>query len=700
MSRPVVFAAFALVLASPAWGDAVASTGPGDLAQGMAGRWNGPRALELIDRTVERRAGWTARGGLEDYTARARGHIYFLYDLGRNTERHLIKADLLALEVYWQAPGRNRQLIVGRQERKVLPTNIRYHLDHLTVVMDNYGDRIFMGEGAEVRDVLHPAAAGAVDVYEYRLADSLTLMLPDREVRVYRLMVRPRDPGLPGVVGSLYVDRGTADIVKMDFTFTAAAYIDETIDYINVQLENALWHGRHWLPYRQSVELRREFPVLNFPAGSVIRAELGIRDYEFNSGLPSGFFNGPSVASLPRSRLDEFEFDAGLYDALDPQVAVTPPSLEEIRQEATRMVSESYLQNVRPFRLAVSGASSVLRFRRAEGLYVGPGFSFGFPRGGELLLLGGYAVGAERFEFDGRLTGPVMGSVRLDMSVYIDRVEDAAPWPASSGAVATLAAALDGEDYREPYWSSGAGLKLGWPWLGGRASAGFSYEEWEAADLAADRVVGDHRRVRVLDEGEVVSFELRLERPSVAGVEAVGGASWALGLEAASPSVGGEFEYVFATARAEYVWTDVAGLDVRLAGAAGAAGGGRLPAQRLFPAGGRGTVRGYDFHRFIGNLYGAGSLELARSIAYPIVSAVAFADVGWTGIEGNSGRRAVEVWNEAGTAAEASDGVLVSAGAGLGLFFDIIRVELARGLRQDGAWELIFRARREFWDWL
>ncbi|HSG81337.1 MAG TPA: BamA/TamA family outer membrane protein [Gemmatimonadota bacterium] len=663
--------------------------------------WNGSRALELIDRAIERRARWGDEGDLQDYRAQATGHIYFLYDLGRNTERHLIKADQLALDLYWQAPGRSRQLITGRREQKTLPTNIRYHLDHLTVVLDNYADRIHMGEGAEVRDVLHPAASSAPDFYDYRLADSLSLLLPEREVRVYKVEVRPRRPALPALVGAIYLDQATADIVRLEFTFTAAAYIDETVDYINVHLENAMWQGRYWLPYRQGIELRREFEVLKFPAGSIIRAELSIRGYEFNSGIPANFFRGPAIATLPRNLLDDYEFEDGLYDALDPGVALIPPSLEAIREEATRLVTDRYLQKIKPFQLAVPGASSVLRFRRAEGLYAGPGVNFGLPRGGELLLLGGYAVGAERFEIEGRLRGPLWGSARIELPVYIDQVADATPWTASSGAVATLAAGFDGEDYREPYWNSGLGLAVSWPWLGSRARVAAAYEEWEAAGLEAQKLFTDFRPVRQLDDGAVFRLELGLRRPPVAAIEAVGGIHWDVRLDAASPSLGGDFEYVLGAVSGAQYWPGlVAGFGLQLSGAAGAVGGGSIPAQRLFPAGGRGTVRGFDFHRFVGNLYASIGAELRRDIYYPFLSASLFAEAGWVEIEGASAAEAVSRWNRTGAAAGPSDGALVGAGVGVGLFFDILRLDLARGLTDDGVWELVFSVRREFWDWL
>jgi hypothetical protein len=663
--------------------------------------WNSPRVRALVERAIERRAGWASDGELVDYQAHARGHIYFLYDLGRSTERHLIKADQLALDLYWHTPDRTRQLIVGRRDEKVLPTNIRYHLDHLTVVMDNLGDRIRLGEGSEVRDAPHPAAPGALDFYDYRLADSLTLVLPDREVRVYQVDVRPRNPNGPGLVGSLFLDRATADIVRMDFTFTAASYLDETLDYFNIRLENALWEGRYWLPYRQGIELRREVKFVQFPAGGIIRAEFKISDYEFNTGIAENFFRGPSVVALPEASLESFEFEEGLYDALDPAVAASPPSMEEIRDQATRIVTEDYLQKAEGLRLAVPGFSSVLRLRRAEGFYAGPALGHRVA-GGSSLTLGGYAFGAERGQLQELVRFFLAPSLEIEGGFYYQYVTDVSPWPASSGVIATLATLIDGEDYREPYWVTGLRLTLrkalGWA----RGSVSASFEEWEPATLASHGMIDrSYREVRELDRGENAALAVALRKEPVMALEAVGGVSWGLQVEAASHSILGDFEYVHTAARGEVLWPEVVlRVGVRLSGAAGGVWGGGIPAQRLFPAGGRGTVRGYSFHRFVGNLYGAAGLEFSRPIYHPFVSLALFADLGWVGIEGAGAAGAVDRWNRVGRPAAAADGALVGIGAGLGLVYDILRVELARGLRQGGIWELVVRVRPDFWDWL
>ena len=109
-----------------------------------------------------------------NFQADARLYVYFYLDRPDTGERNLVKTDQLALEVLWASPDRVKQRIVGWRDEKSLPTNINYHLDHLTVVLENFGDEIRLGDGDEVRGVPHPAAAGAEAVYDYRLADSLT----------------------------------------------------------------------------------------------------------------------------------------------------------------------------------------------------------------------------------------------------------------------------------------------------------------------------------------------------------------------------------------------------------------------------------------------------------------------------------------------------------------------------------------------
>jgi hypothetical protein len=285
---------------------------------------------------------------------------------------------------------------------------------------------------------------------------------------------------------------------------------------------------------------------------------------------------------------------------------------------------------------------------------------------------------------------------------YMERTDDAAAWPPTSGAVATVSALVSGEDYREPYWTRGGRFSVTHQAAPFRARALLAWESWTPASLEANDVIeGSYRPVRELDEGEAIWASLEFERPPEVAVEAVGGGTWAVRVEGATSKFAGDFSYLQATLRGDYFWPTVVGaVGVRVNGAAGAVAGDLIPSQRLFPTGGRGTVRGYAFHRYIGNLYGAAGVELSGAIRYPFVSLAVFGDIGWAGTEGDEVDRAIGVWNRVGAPAGPAPGALLGVGAGVGLVYDVIWLELARGVTQNGLWEFVFRVRSEFWGWL
>src|SRR3989441_10812439 len=101
-------------------------------------------------------------------------------------------------------------------------------------------------------------------------------MLPEREVRVVTLRVRPKDFGLPRIVGTLYLDAETADLVRMAFNFTPRSYLDAELEDVSIVLDNALWERRYWLPYRQELEIRRRPEWLAVPGRGILLPGGGI----------------------------------------------------------------------------------------------------------------------------------------------------------------------------------------------------------------------------------------------------------------------------------------------------------------------------------------------------------------------------------------------------------------------------------------
>ena len=127
--------------------------------------WDAPEAIALARRAVDQRAAVEADSPLRSYRTRAHGFVFFLAQVGEGLTEppRLIKADELDVEVYWQAPDRSKQVVLGWRDGAFLPTDIEYHRDHLGIVTNNFGDLIRIGEGDEVRDVPHPLSPGGLE---------------------------------------------------------------------------------------------------------------------------------------------------------------------------------------------------------------------------------------------------------------------------------------------------------------------------------------------------------------------------------------------------------------------------------------------------------------------------------------------------------------------------------------------------------
>src|SRR5687768_12471409 len=257
------------------------------LSIGSGQEWNGDSALALARRATARRERAAGDTALRDYKAQAHGFVFFLGQFGEGLTQppRLVKADQLELEVYWKAPQLSKQRIIGWRDRAELPTDINYHRDHLGIVQNNFGTAIRLGEGDEVRDVPHPLGPDGPAVYDFALGDTTTIVLPQRAVRVAALRVRPKQFSGAAIVGTLFLDLESADLVRMAFNFTARAYLDPQLEDVSVVLDNALWEGRFWLPYRQEIEIRRRATWLDIPARGIIRGRWEIDGYLFNVGL-------------------------------------------------------------------------------------------------------------------------------------------------------------------------------------------------------------------------------------------------------------------------------------------------------------------------------------------------------------------------------------------------------------------------------
>ncbi len=656
--------------------------------------------MEVVRRAVRARSHAYADPSLRHFHATAQGHVYFLGEF--RGEREVVRADQVALDIRWQAPDRALQTIVGRRHEARWPHRIRYHIDHLSLILDNFGDRIRLGEGEEVWNALHPAAPGATAVYEYRLADSLEIRVRDRTAQVYRLDVRPTHPDRPGVVGSMFVDRASGAIARLRLTFTGAAYRDPQLERITLDLRSALWEGRYWLPAEQEVEIRRSLAWLAFPIESVIRTRITVLDYDLDS--PPSFPLGPGqrVASLPPVALEAFDgWREPLYGGpLEPGDR-SDRDLERAVREARALVKPSALLGSERLRLSLPRASDGLRARRAEGVLVGGGGAWAIDDATELSFWGGYPTASGRPEARISLER-IGGGQTVSVQLGLRDLADAGYFAAASGVVQTVALALDGEDYSDPFFEDGGRIAVAREAPGARIEIGLSARRQRRASLAVETVLATRtfRPVRPIDEGELVALDIGAELEFARAL----GTRWTLAASGEIATAGvGTWGYRRAVLT---VSGERAGLGSGWAWRADATlgtAGGNVPAQRLFLLGGRGTLPGHAFRRWGGDRVALFRVEISRSVLAPWLRVRGLGGTGRTGL------------GHAGEAAAARFGVSKTpawqgfVGVGAGLLWDLIRIDAVRGVGSGApfggeapggsrGWEVLFSIHPLLWN--
>ena len=608
------------------------------------------------------------------YSAEAEGHVYFFLDRDDGGEPIPMRVDQVAVDLYQDSEGRRRQAIRGLRKRELLPIrHFRYYIDRLTAVQNGFGDRIAIGEGLDVRDVPHPLGSDGESHYHYRLAGSSSIEVPGltEPIRVHEIEVRPRRQDRPAFVGSVFVEATTGALARLRFSFTPASYVDPRVDRVTVRLEHSRHEGGLWLPYRQVVEVRREMPELDLPVGSVIRATLRVKAYDFDPDLPAWRFRGPPVTVVDYGRADSTVFEEGLMDRMAEE-GLSPVSLGSIEEEARRAVRRELVSGLPRLRLHTDRASSLLRANRAEGVRVGLGASFSPGPALKLDGSGGFAFATRAFDatLRGRWTAPDAATTTT-LELYGGQLRDSGPLPGASGAVNTLSTLLRNRDHTDPHFATGGRMALERR-LGetARFAVGMAIEEHAGVrDAWSTGWVGDEppRPLRPPEEG--VYARVRTEYGRRWG----GLGSWS----AAATATGtvGRWEgratgSLVARGEGRAASADLA-RHGRVTLEAGAAWGA-TPPQLLFLLGGRGTLPGHDYRAWGGTRFvlarGEGSFQLVPGWVTGRV-------LGGVGAVGGAAPSLREGWGVAPTA-----GPRGYVGGGVALFHDIVRIDAAWGV--------------------
>ncbi len=645
---------------------------PGPLA-GQS--WNDPQVNQLIRRGILLRESPPSDSLLRSYRSRAHGFVFYLiqFGVGFPDPPRIAKADELDVEVYWEPPDQSKQRIVAWRDQTFLPSTMNYHRDHLGIVTNNYGPVIRIGDGDEVRDAVHPLSLEGLDEYDFALGDTITLRTPKGPIEVLAVQVRPRDLKRPLVVGTLYLERRTAALVRFQFSFTPGAYRGAEIEDISVVVEQSLLEEKWWLPYRQQIEIRRRASVFEFPARTIIRGKWEIDDYDFTVPMPSELKAAPEFGGLAAPAPDTARWTTPLRTTAESAEPFNRLEFDELKASAEALVSHHMIEGLPRSRIGTTAVSDLIRVNRVQGLAVGTGLGFQFN--------GGYAVrGSLGYGLsDHRVTAGLTASLQRGAnrwSVLGRRaIRDFGDEPVVSGAVNSFLAQESGKDLGDYVLSEEIGIgvrrRLDPRWS---LDLGARWDRTSTVQTRASPISGTYRVNADLGSG---TYWVGRMAVTLAGRGAIDRSDLkaTFGLELGA----GKTEYLRANLRIDGNVPAPLG-HLRLRTLAGLATQG-LPKARSFAIGGRGTLQPEPIRGYGGREVIAVQLEWRLGVPVPAVGLGPFAStgnraiiapfiaVGWAGgeIEGLQWR--------------SSHGARPVAGIALELLQNLLRLEIGTVLR-------------------
>jgi hypothetical protein len=532
---------------------------------------------------------------------------------------------------------------------------------------------------------------------------------------VYQVKVRPKDDRLARVIGAVFLETESAQVVRMAFNFTRAAFLDRNLEDLAIVLENGLVETRFWLPRRQEIEIRRTGTWMDYPVRGIIRGRWEIGDYQVNRGLTAAFFRGPEIVQAPAVEQRRYPWQGRVLDSLPPDVrAVTDADVQRVQTEARALVRAEALRRARGTSLAARGASDFVRVNRVEGFAAGAGVT--------RRLGAGFGISARgRYGFDDRAAkgevaiGWQRGPTRRVRLFARRDFRDVGDEQEVSMLRNTIAAQEFGSDYTDPYLVRAIGLDAEL----GRA-LGFSWQV-EAALEDHDSLLVRARPARGAYEGTVavdplraVRLSLRFQRPTALaflGTELRVDA--AIRATIVPPDFADDVQGAEPGGRTTGRVAVVAHLERPLGQSrfvshsllAGAHGARRIPPQELVFLGGPATAPGYAYHELVGAVGLSQRLEwqlpipfvplpLGRFGRVPARATLApFAQVALIGGDHDPVRRTLPT---RGGAPARPAAAYPSLGVGLLTLFDLLRFDVARGLR-EGRWSFSVDVSRDFW---
>lgn len=575
-----------------------------------------PATRALVERAIAASADVPAE--LTDYRAVVHTGMYLSLAPDSSVGGDLpASVDEIVSEVRWNEQSFLHQTVRGHRTQILLPIpyTLATILESPWVIPHLYGSSIYTPFAG--RRAVSPFGRQGPTYYRYTADAPVRLRVQGELVTLVPVEVRPRvEPGgdVQLVVGTFFLDADRGAVARARFGFLrTGGDLPRTLGHMEtfLELENGLWEGRFWLPYRQ----RREVVFNSRVLGGAVAARVinQFQEYSINEGWSPGGV---------RVRLAWEDEGSAAFADWDGSIGEEAGRYSMTDFGDLRLATATADPNAGPVAAQIHyrQGGHLFRYNRVEGAFLGLGARVvpTTPAGGRWEAYGtagwAFAEQTARGELSARWGEAVARSATravdygASAAVY-RRLNPIQPFRATYAWewIYTLPAALWGSDERDYYDAAGVeafgSLRSG-PWsarLGGRV------EEQDSVSINTDRFLfgtaAEFPPLASTEPGTHAAIE-------AGGAFTVGPGAFGIGnsLVASGEVEAGVGDFRFG--RVTGLLSTRYGLGpVTLAGRvdAGHAAGG-VPPQRLFRFGSLEGLRGYAPNEF-----GGSTAILARS---------------------------------------------------------------------------------------
>lgn len=695
----IVLALVAALLAQV--GDTVLP-GPPDTLAAPAGIYDSPTTAALVQRAIAASAAVPPE--LLDYRATVRSSLYITIANDTLSGGDLPgTVDEIVSDVRWNRQGSLHQTVLGHRTRVLVP--IPYTLATLLqrpwVIPHLYGSAIFTPfAGAQA---VNPFGARGPEFYAYAADDPIRLRVQGELVTLVPVSVRPRvlpeDGRTVVVLGTFYLDLDRAAVARARYGFAGGggdlSRLTGSLETF-LELENGLWEGRYWLPFRQRREIFFSSPLLG--GGAVARVVNQFTDFDLNTGW---FAEGPRVqlawstggSSVFEGWEQAVGEDAARYSTSDFSDLRFAIASEGVGEQRTRL------------RIHYARGNHLFRYNRVEGPFVGLGARVVPPdplrNRYELYGTAGWAFAEQTLRGElaarwGAAAAPSpqrQSDLGAEVILYRRLLDIQAFRPTHEwDLLYTIPAALWGSDLRDYYDARGASA-----FLNGRSGrfsgrVGGRLERHDSVAVNTTRFLfgtaGDFGPLAGIDEGTHAALE-------ASGGYALGPGAFGVGnstvLRGDVEAGVGDFRFTRLTGLLSLRYS-LGPITLASRTDAGHVAGG-APPQRLFRFGSLEGLRGYDSNEFGGStalltrarlligLPPRSTRPLARAGMFLIPplrpSLVLLAESGWTWIDQDLEDELARL------RARPTDGARASLGIGLSFLDDAVTIERLQPVGDD-----------------